>query len=67
MQSKDVTISRPDIAEKAALVPVAVATAPPGVKRMLILVDKNPAVTATMFDVSETVDSNFSTGVKVNQ
>jgi sulfur-oxidizing protein SoxY len=67
VESKEVTITGPDIAENGAVVPVAVATALPGVKRMLILVEKNPAVMAAMFDVSEAIDSNFSTRLKMAQ
>ena len=57
VESKEVTITGPDIAENGAVVPVAVATALPGVNRMLILVEKNPAVMAAMFDVSEAVEA----------
>ena len=41
-ESKDVTITGPDIAENGAVVPVGAATALPGVKRLLLLVEKNP-------------------------
>ena len=41
-ESKDVTITGPDIAENGAVVPVGAATTLPGVKRMLLLVEKNP-------------------------
>ena len=67
VESKELTITGPDIAENGAVVPVAVATALPGVKRMLILVEKNPAVMSAMFDVSDAIDSNFSTRVKMGQ
>ena len=61
------TITGPDIAENGAVVPVAVAAALPDVKRMLVLVEKNPAVMAAIFDVSDAVDRNFSTRVKMAQ
>ncbi len=67
VESKEVSITGPDIAENGAVVPVAVATTLPGVKRLLILVEKNPAAMAAMFDVSDAVDSNFSTRVKMGQ
>ena len=35
-------VSTPDIAENGAVVPIGVATTLPGVRRMLILVEKNP-------------------------
>ena len=67
VQSKEVTITGPDIAENGAVVPVAVATALPGVTRMLILVEKNPAVMSALFDVSDAIDSSFSTRLKMAQ
>jgi sulfur-oxidizing protein SoxY len=66
-ESKDVTISGPDIAENGAAVPVAVATALAGVKRLLLLVEKNPAILSAAFDVSDAVEANFSTRVKMGQ
>ena len=65
--SKDVTVTAPDIAENGAVVPVGAATALPGVKRLLILVEKNPAVLTAMFEPSEAVEANFSTRVKMGQ
>ena len=66
-ESKDVTITGPDIAENGAVVPVGCACALPGVKRLLLLVEKNPAVLAAAFDVSDAVDANFGTRVKMGQ
>jgi sulfur-oxidizing protein SoxY len=66
-ESKDVTITGPDIAENGAVVPIVVSTALPGVKRMLVLVEKNPSVMSAMFEVSDAVDANFSTRVKMGQ
>jgi len=66
-ESKDVTITGPDIAENGAVVPIGAATALPGVKRMLILIEKNPSVLAAAFDVSDAVEANFSTRVKMAQ
>ena len=66
-ESKDVTVTGPDIAENGAVVPIAVATTLPGVKRLLLLVEKNPSVLSAMFYVSDSVDANFSTRVKMGQ
>jgi len=66
-ESKDVTITGPDIAENGAVVPVGVSTALPGVKRLLLLVEKNPSVLSAMFEVTDAVDANFSTRVKMGQ
>ena len=67
IESKDVTITGPDIAENGAVVPVGASTALPGVKRMLLLVEKNPSMLSAMFDVTDAVDANFSTRVKMGQ
>ncbi len=64
VESKDVTITGPDIAENGAVVPVGAATALPGVKRLLLLVEKNPNVLAAMFDVTDAVEANVSTRVE---
>ena len=58
-ESKDVTISGPDIAENGAVVPLGASTTLPGVKHMLVLVEKNP--------VSDAVEANFSTRAKMGQ
>ncbi|MES2098304.1 MAG: thiosulfate oxidation carrier protein SoxY [Pseudomonadota bacterium] len=67
VESKDVTITGPDIAENGAVVPVGAATSLPGVKRLLLLVEKNPAILSAMFDVSDAVEPNFLTRVKMGQ
>ena len=55
-KSGDIVITAPDIAENGAVVPLGVATTLPGVKRLLVLVEKNPSVLSAMFDVSDAVD-----------
>jgi sulfur-oxidizing protein SoxY len=67
VESKDVTITGPDIAENGAVVPVSCATTLPGVKRLLLLVEKNPAVLAAAFDVSDAIEANISTRTKMGQ
>lgn len=66
-ESKDVTITGPDIAENGAVVPVGASSSLPGVKRLLILIEKNPALLAAAFDVSDAVEPAFTTRVKMNQ
>ena len=67
VESKDVTLTGPDIAENGAVVPVGCATSLPNVKRLLILVEKNPAMLCAAFDVTDAVEPNFSTRVKMGQ
>ena len=66
-ESKDVTLTGPDIAENGAVVPVGCACGVAGVKRLLLLVEKNPSALCAVFDVSDAVDANFSTRVKMGQ
>lgn len=67
VESKDITLTGPDIAENGAVVPVGCSTGLAGVKRMAILVEKNPSVLAAVFDVSDAVDASFTTRVKMGQ
>ena len=66
-ESKDVTVTGPDIAENGAVVPVGASTTLPGVKKLMLLVEKNPSVLAASFDVSDAVDAAFTTRVKMCQ
>ena len=66
-ESKDVTITGPDIAENGAVVPLGVSTSLGNVKRMLLLVEKNPSALIAMFNVSPEVEANFSTRAKMGQ
>ena len=67
VESKDVVVTAPDIAENGAVVQVGVSTTLPGVKKLLLLVEKNPSVLAASFDVSDAVDPAFTTRVKMGQ
>ncbi len=67
VESKDVTIGGPDIAENGAVVPLSVGTTLAGVKRMLVLVEKNPAAMVAMFNVSDAVEPNFAVRAKMGQ
>ena len=66
-ESKDVSITGPDIAENGAVVPVGAATTLAGAKRLLLLVEKNPAMLAAVFDLSDAVEPAISTRVKMGQ
>ncbi len=65
--SSSVTVSGPDIAENGAVVPVGCASTLPGVKRLMLLVEKNPNVLAAVFDVNDGIDPSFNTRVKMGQ
>ena len=66
-ESKDVTISGPDIAENGAVVPVGASTTLAGARRILLLVEKNPSMLAALFEVTDAVEPSISTRVKMGQ
>ena len=66
-ESKDISVTGPDIAENGAVVPLGAASTLPGVKRLLLLVEKNPSMLAAMFDINDAIDANVSTRVKMGQ
>jgi sulfur-oxidizing protein SoxY len=66
-ESKDVTITGPDIAENGAVVPVGAASTAAGVKRLMLLVEKNPNALAASFELTDKVEANVSTRVKMGQ
>jgi sulfur-oxidizing protein SoxY len=67
VESKDVTIGGPDIAENGAVVPLTAGTTLPGVKQILILVEKNPAALVALFNVTDSVEASFATRTKMGQ
>ena len=66
-ESKDVTLTAPDIAENGAVVPLGAATTLPNVKQMLVLVEKNPNTLVASFAVNDAVEANFLTRAKLGQ
>jgi sulfur-oxidizing protein SoxY len=66
-ESKDVTLTAPDIAENGAVVPLGASTTLAGVKTLLILVEKNPNTLAASFEVTDAVEASVSTRVKMGQ
>ena len=67
LESKDVILTAPDIAENGAVVPMGVSTALPGVKHLLLLVEKNPFALVAIFHSSESLENNFLTRAKMGQ
>jgi sulfur-oxidizing protein SoxY len=67
IESKDVTLTAPDIAENGAVVPMGISTALPGVKQLLLLVEKNPLALVALFQSSEALENNFLTRAKMGQ
>jgi len=67
MESTDVTVGGPDIAENGAVVPLTASTTLAGVKHILILVEKNPAALVAQFNVTDSVEASFATRAKMGQ
>ncbi len=66
-ESADVVLTAPDIAENGAVVPFVGATTLPGVKKILFLVEKNPSVLIAQFNVTDSVEPNFSIRSKMGE
>lgn len=67
VESKDVILTAPDIAENGAVVPMGVSTALTGVKHLLLLVEKNPLALVAIFHSAESLENNFLTRAKMGQ
>ena len=66
-ESKDVTLTAPDIAENGAVVPLAASTTLPGVKHIVLLVEKNPSSLIAVFNVNDAIAANFATRAQMGQ
>ncbi|MDE1947852.1 MAG: thiosulfate oxidation carrier protein SoxY [Burkholderiales bacterium] len=65
--STGVVLSAPEIAENGAVVPVGVSSSLPGVTRLMVLVEKNPATLSALFEIGDAVEPTISTRVKMGQ
>ena len=67
IDSKDITITAPDIAENGAIVPVAVTSKIPNTESISIIVEKNPFPLAASFDIMAGGEGYVSARVKMGQ
>jgi sulfur-oxidizing protein SoxY len=67
VDSKDITITSPEIAENGAVVPVAVTSNLPKTQEIYIVVEKNPSPLTAAFTIPEGTDPFVSTRVKMGQ
>ena len=67
VESRDIVITAPDIAENGAVVPVAVTSRIANTESIAILAEKNPFPLAASFDITPNVDAYVSTRLKVGQ
>jgi sulfur-oxidizing protein SoxY len=67
VESKEVVLTGPEIAENGAVVPIAASSTAAGVRRIVLMVEKNPTMLAAVFELSEAVEPALSTRVKMAQ
>ena len=67
VDSKEVQVTGPDIAENGAVVPVGVSSTLPNVTMVAILIEKNPNALAATFTLPEGTEANVQTRVKMGQ
>ena len=67
VESRDITITAPDIAENGAVVPIAVTSKIPNTQSIAILAEKNPFPLAASFDVSGGGEGYVSVRLKMGQ
>ena len=64
-ESKDITLTAPDIAENGAVVPIAASTSLPDVRQIAFVVEKNPTTLAGTFEFTDAVETSVATRVKM--
>ncbi|MFL6692384.1 MAG: thiosulfate oxidation carrier protein SoxY [Ramlibacter sp.] len=65
IESHDVQLTAPELAENGAVVAFTIASTLSNVKALLLLVEKNPSVLVAKFDVTDAVDPNFALRAKM--
>ena len=67
IESKEITITAPDIAENGAVVPVAVTSRIPNTQSISIVAEKNPFPLAATFDIANGAEPYASVRIKMGQ
>ena len=67
VESKDVALTAPDIAENGAVVPIAASTSLPNVRQLVFMIEKNPTTLAGIFEFTDAVETSVATRVKMAQ
>ena len=66
-ESRDITITAPDIAENGAVVPIAVTSRIAGTESISIVAEKNPFPLAATFDIANGGEPYVSTRIKMSE
>lgn len=67
VESRDVTLATPEIAENGAVVQMTLGTTLPDARQLLLLVERNPNVLVAMFELNEALEPSFSINAKMSQ
>ena len=67
VESKDIVITAPDIAENGAVVPVAITSRIPNTQAISIVAEKNPFPLAATFDIANGTEPYASVRIKMGQ
>lgn len=67
VQSADIVIAAPEIAENGVLIPIEVTTTIPGAQSISLLVEKNPFPLLAHFDLSNGAEPYINTRFKAGQ
>jgi sulfur-oxidizing protein SoxY len=66
-ESKDITLTAPEIAENGNVVRIGASTTNPAITQIAFVIEKNPSALTAVFDVLPGTDANFATNVKMGQ
>ena len=67
VESLDVVLGAPEVADDGASVSLSASTSLPDVRQLLILVEKNPAALAAVFHLTDRVEANIATRCKMER
>ena len=67
VESREVVLSTLDVSENGQEVPLGVSTSLPGVRQLLLLVEKNPAPLVAAFGLTDAVEANLAIRTKMSQ
>jgi sulfur-oxidizing protein SoxY len=67
VESKDIVLTAPEIAENGNVVRLAMSTANSAITQLALVIEKNPSALTAVFDVLPGTDANFAINVKMAQ
>ncbi|HSV53727.1 MAG TPA: thiosulfate oxidation carrier protein SoxY [Burkholderiaceae bacterium] len=67
VESKDLVLQAPEIAENGNVVRIGAQSNIPGTTQVALVIEKNPNALAAVFDIPAGTDANVSTNVKMGQ